>query len=72
MHDDQHGTAIVVLAALMGAAKVLGRDMAALRVVISGAGRGGRRVRQYPAGRGRFATSPCSTPAASCTPAATT
>src|SRR5215217_223586 len=27
MHDDQHGTAIVVLAALMGATKVLGRDM---------------------------------------------
>ncbi|MDH6244550.1 NADP-dependent malic enzyme [Mycobacterium sp. OTB74] len=41
MHDDQHGTAIVVLAALMGAAKVLGRDMHSLRVVISGAGAAG-------------------------------
>jgi malate dehydrogenase (oxaloacetate-decarboxylating) len=41
MHDDQHGTAIVVLAALMGAARVLGRDMTALRVVISGAGAAG-------------------------------
>jgi len=41
MHDDQHGTAIVVLAALMGAAKVLDRDMTALRVVISGAGAAG-------------------------------
>jgi malate dehydrogenase (oxaloacetate-decarboxylating) len=41
MHDDQHGTAIVVLAALMGAAKVLDRDMHALRVVISGAGAAG-------------------------------
>ncbi|MCV7414684.1 NAD(P)-dependent malic enzyme [Mycolicibacterium litorale] len=41
MHDDQHGTAIVVLAALMGATKVLDRDMAALRVVISGAGAAG-------------------------------
>lgn len=41
MHDDQHGTAIVVLAALQGAAKVLGRDMASLRVVISGAGAAG-------------------------------
>jgi malate dehydrogenase (oxaloacetate-decarboxylating) len=41
MHDDQHGTAIVVLAALMGATKVVGRDMAALRVVISGAGAAG-------------------------------
>ena len=41
MHDDQHGTAIVVLAALMGAAKVLDRDMPSLRVVISGAGAAG-------------------------------
>jgi malate dehydrogenase (oxaloacetate-decarboxylating) len=41
MHDDQHGTAIVVLAALMGAAKVLDRDMTALRVVVSGAGAAG-------------------------------
>ncbi|WP_396837112.1 NADP-dependent malic enzyme [Mycobacterium sp. ITM-2016-00317] len=41
MHDDQHGTAIVVLAALHGAAKVLDRDMHALRVVISGAGAAG-------------------------------
>ncbi len=41
MHDDQHGTAIVVLAALMGATKVLGRDMTSLRVVVSGAGAAG-------------------------------
>lgn len=41
MHDDQHGTAIVVLAALMGAAKVLDRDMSTLKVVISGAGAAG-------------------------------
>jgi malate dehydrogenase (oxaloacetate-decarboxylating) len=41
MHDDQHGTAIVVLAALIGAAKVLDRDMTALRVVISGVGAAG-------------------------------
>ncbi len=41
MHDDQHGTAIVVLAALMGAAKLLGRDMTSLRVVVSGAGAAG-------------------------------
>jgi malate dehydrogenase (oxaloacetate-decarboxylating) len=41
MHDDQHGTAIVVLAALIGAARVLGRDMSALRIVISGAGAAG-------------------------------
>ena len=41
MHDDQHGTAIVVLAAMMGAAKLLGRDMTTLRVVVSGAGAAG-------------------------------
>jgi malate dehydrogenase (oxaloacetate-decarboxylating) len=41
MHDDQHGTAIVVLAALMGATTLLDRDMTALRVVISGAGAAG-------------------------------
>jgi malate dehydrogenase (oxaloacetate-decarboxylating) len=41
MHDDQHGTAIVVLAALIGATRVLCRDMAALRVVISGVGAAG-------------------------------
>ena len=41
MHDDQHGTAIVVLAALLGAAKVLDRDINGLRVVIAGAGAAG-------------------------------
>jgi len=41
MHDDQHGTAIVVLAALLGASKLLDRDMSALRMVISGAGAAG-------------------------------
>src|SRR5271157_2929359 len=41
MHDDQHGTAIVVLAALLGATKALDRDMTALRMVISGAGAAG-------------------------------
>ncbi|ONM50686.1 NAD-dependent malic enzyme [Nocardia donostiensis] len=41
MHDDQHGTAIVVLAALNGAAKVQGRNPADLKVVVSGAGAAG-------------------------------
>jgi malate dehydrogenase (oxaloacetate-decarboxylating) len=44
MHDDQHGTAVVVLAALMNAAKVVGKDLAALKVVISGAGSAGLAV----------------------------
>jgi malate dehydrogenase (oxaloacetate-decarboxylating) len=41
MHDDQHGTAVVVLAALTNAAKVTGRELASLRVVVSGAGAAG-------------------------------
>jgi malate dehydrogenase (oxaloacetate-decarboxylating) len=41
MHDDQHGTAIVLLAALRGACAVAGRDLARLRIVISGAGAAG-------------------------------
>ena len=41
MHDDQHGTAIVVLAALLGAIEVLGRDKESLRIVISGVGAAG-------------------------------
>ncbi|MDO8309390.1 MAG: NADP-dependent malic enzyme [Actinomycetota bacterium] len=40
-HDDQHGTAIVVLAALLNSAKVTGRAMGDLRVVVSGAGAAG-------------------------------
>jgi malate dehydrogenase (oxaloacetate-decarboxylating) len=40
-HDDQHGTAVVVLAALTNAARVLGRELAGLRVVVSGAGAAG-------------------------------
>ncbi|GAA3016822.1 NAD(P)-dependent malic enzyme [Actinokineospora globicatena] len=41
MHDDQHGTAIVLLAALRGANTVLGKDIAGQRVVIAGAGAAG-------------------------------
>ncbi|CCG04817.1 NAD(P)-dependent malic enzyme [Blastococcus saxobsidens] len=41
MHDDQHGTAIVVLAALRNAAKVVGRELSDLRVVVAGAGAAG-------------------------------
>ncbi|MGY1782992.1 NAD(P)-dependent malic enzyme [Geodermatophilus sp. SYSU D01036] len=41
MHDDQHGTAIVVLAALRNAARVTGRTLGDLRVVVAGAGAAG-------------------------------
>src|SRR3954464_8556379 len=40
-HDDQHGTAIVVLAALKNAARLTGRRLGDLRVVVSGAGAAG-------------------------------
>lgn len=40
-HDDQHGTAIVTLAGLINASKVLGKDFAKLKVVINGAGAAG-------------------------------
>ena len=40
-HDDQHGTAIVTLAALRNAARLAGRELADLRVVVAGAGASG-------------------------------
>jgi malate dehydrogenase (oxaloacetate-decarboxylating) len=43
-HDDQHGTAIVLLSALINAAKVLGREISGLRVVINGAGAAGTAI----------------------------
>lgn len=45
-HDDQHGTAIVLLAALINAAKVAKKDMRSLKVVISGAGAAGTAIAQ--------------------------
>ncbi|CAB4612604.1 unannotated protein [freshwater metagenome] len=41
MHDDQHGTAVVVLAALLNASKVVSKKLEDLKVVISGAGSAG-------------------------------
>src|SRR3954451_520887 len=40
-HDDQHGTAIVTLAALLNALKILGRDLTSLNVLIVGVGAAG-------------------------------
>ncbi|MGW1200823.1 NAD(P)-dependent malic enzyme [Streptomyces sp. NPDC002536] len=40
-HDDQHGTAVVTLAALRNAARLTGRELGDLRTVISGAGAAG-------------------------------
>ena len=44
MHDDQHGTAVVVLAGLLNAAKVVGKPMEDLKVVINGAGAAGNAI----------------------------
>lgn len=44
MHDDQHGTAIVVLAGLINAAKVVKKKLETLRVVVTGAGAAGSAV----------------------------
>ena len=40
-HDDQHGTAVVVLAALYNALKIVGKKMENLKVVVSGVGAAG-------------------------------
>jgi malate dehydrogenase (oxaloacetate-decarboxylating) len=44
MHDDQHGTAVVVLAALINAAKVVKKDVKKLKTVITGAGAAGTAI----------------------------
>jgi len=43
-HDDQHGTAIVVLAGLINATKVVGKKLEDLKVVINGAGSAGTAI----------------------------
>ncbi len=40
-HDDQHGTAVVVLAALINALKIVGKNMSELKVVVNGVGAAG-------------------------------
>jgi|TARA_Y100000310_G_scaffold127024_1_gene126050 malate dehydrogenase (oxaloacetate-decarboxylating) len=44
MHDDQHGTAIVVLAALINAAKVVNKKIEDLKVVVNGVGSAGTAI----------------------------
>jgi len=43
-HDDQHGTAIVVLGALLNALRVVDKDLRDVRIVMSGAGAAGRAI----------------------------
>ena len=47
MHDDQHGTAIVVYAALLNAAKVAGKRVEDLKIVVNGAGAAGTAIARW-------------------------
>ena len=52
-HDDQHGTAVVVLAAVLNACKLTGRRLEDVRALIVGVGAAGRRRGEDPARRRR-------------------
>ena len=43
-HDDQHGTAVVVSAAVINAAKLTGRDLSRMKAIINGAGAAGTAI----------------------------
>lgn len=45
-HDDQHGTAIIVCAALINALKIVKKDMSAIKIVVNGAGAAGTSIVQ--------------------------
>ena len=66
-HDDQHGTAIVVLAALTNALRVVGKELADVRIVMSGAGAAGTAILRLLLEAGRPATSSSPTSRASST-----
>ena len=51
-HDDQHGTAVVALAALENSIRIVGKEMANLRCVILGAGAAGVAIAKILLGRG--------------------
>lgn len=51
-HDDQHGTAIVVAAAMLNARKVTGKEMGKMRIVINGAGAAGIAIGKLLIGMG--------------------
>ena len=46
-HDDQHGTAIVIAAALINALKVVNKDIDKIKVVVNGAGAAGIAISKY-------------------------
>ncbi|MBQ4071511.1 MAG: NADP-dependent malic enzyme [Clostridia bacterium] len=51
-HDDQHGTAIVLGAALINALKVVGKELSTARIVINGAGSAGIAIAKFLIGMG--------------------
>ena len=51
-HDDQHGTAVVVVAALLSSARLLGRDLGDLKVVVQGMGAAGTACTELLLGAG--------------------
>jgi malate dehydrogenase (oxaloacetate-decarboxylating) len=51
-HDDQHGTAIVVLAALVNALRVVGKQLAGVRIITTGCGAAGTAVTKILLGAG--------------------
>ena len=58
-HDDQHGTAIVVLAALINALRVVDKKIADVRIVVSGAGAAGHAIVQLLLAQGAVAIVVC-------------
>ena len=51
-HDDQHGTAVVVLASVLNALKVVGKDITRIKAVVNGAGSAGMAITRLLVSRG--------------------
>lgn len=51
-HDDQHGTAVVVLASVLNALKVVGKDITKIKAVVNGAGAAGMAITRLLVSRG--------------------
>lgn len=51
-HDDQHGTAVVVLASVLNALKLVGKDISQIKAVVNGAGSAGMAITRLLVSRG--------------------
>jgi len=58
MHDDQHGTAIVALAGLLNALKIVKKDIRTAKIVVNGAGAAGTAISKLLVSYGRRMSSP--------------